>query len=102
MKVRKLAGQMRGVRVMRDPSSILFSTFTGLDGIQYGYVIVPSEESPAVFDGKEWHSILEEEIADWSAFAMTEASSQYSSLQAYAAVPEYLTILSSLYGVAAA
>lgn len=102
MKVRKLAGQMRGVRVMRDPEGILFSPFTGLDGIQYGYVIVPSEESPAVFDGVEWHSILEDDIEDWSVFAMQEASSQYSSLQAYASVPEYMTIMSSLYGVAAA
>jgi hypothetical protein len=99
MKIRNLAGQMRGVRVMRDPNGILFSPFTGMDGLQYGYVIVPTEDSPAVFDGKEWHSILAEDIEDWTTFSMSEAQMQFSALQANAALPEYQTIMNSMYGM---
>lgn len=102
MKVHKQAGQMRGVRVMQDPNGILFSPFHGTDGIQYGYVIVPTEESPAVFDGVEWRSILEEDVSDWKSFAMSEAQNQYSALQANASAPEYAVVLSSLYGMVAA
>jgi hypothetical protein len=102
MKVRKLAGQMRGVRVMRDPAGILFSPFTALDGIQYGYVIVPSEESPAVFDGAEWHSILEEEIADWATFAIAESQTQFTALQGNMTHPDYAAILNSMYGMVTA
>ena len=102
MKVRKLAGQMRGVRVMRDPDGILFSPFTALDGIQYGYVIVPIEESPAVYDGKEWHSILEEEVTDWTSFSMAEAQNQFTALQGKGDKPEYQSILVSMYGTVAA
>jgi hypothetical protein len=102
MKVRKLAGQMRGVRVMRDPEGILFSSFTALDGYQYGYVIVPIEESPAVFDGKEWHSILEEEVSDWTSFSMAEAQTQFAALQTKTDMPEYQSILVSMYGTVSA
>lgn len=99
MKIRNLAGQMRGVRVMRDPDGILFSSFTGLDGFQYGYVIVPTEDSPAVYDGKDWHSILAEDIEDWTSFSMAEAQAQFNSLQANASKPEYQAIMNSMYGM---
>jgi hypothetical protein len=102
MQIHNEAGKLRGVRVMRDPSSLLLSTFTGTDGIQYGYVVVPSEESPAVFDGKEWHSILKDEIEDWTTFSMTKAQEQFVAMQSYATIPEYQSIMNSLYGMAAA
>ena len=54
------SGMMRGVRVMRDPEGILLDPFTDQTGMQYGYVIVYGEESPAVFDGENWHSIIDE------------------------------------------
>lgn len=54
------SGMMRGVRVMRDPEGILLDPFTDVTGIQYGYVLVYGEESPAVFDGENWHSIIDE------------------------------------------
>jgi hypothetical protein len=99
MKIRNLAGQMRGVRVMRDPNGILFSPFTAMDGLQYGYVIVPSEESPAVFDGKEWHSILAEDVEDWVSFSMAEAQVQFAALQANVNLPEYQAVMTSMYGM---
>jgi hypothetical protein len=54
------SGKMRGVRVMRDPAGILMDPFTDGTGMQYGYVLVYGEESPAVFDGENWHSIIDE------------------------------------------
>lgn len=102
MKVRKLAGQMRGVRVMKDPAGILFSPFTALDGIQYGYVIVPTEEAPAVFDGKEWHSVLEDVIEDWASFAMNESQTQFTALQGNMSHPDYMAIMTSMYGMVTA
>jgi hypothetical protein len=52
-----------------------------------------------VFDGKEWHSILAEDIEDWTTFSMSEAQMQFSALQANAALPEYQTIMNSMYGM---
>jgi len=54
------SGKMRGVRVMRDPAGILMDPFTDSTGMQYGYVLVYGEEAPAVFDGENWHSIIDE------------------------------------------
>ena len=102
MKIKSQAGLMRGVRVMQDPNSILLSTFTGLDGVQYGYVVVPTEDSPAVFDGIEWHSILEDEVQDWPSFAMAAATEQFSAIQLNLSVPAYQQILTSMYGMVAA
>lgn len=59
------SGKMRGVRVMRDPEGILLDPFTDETGIQYGYVLVYGEEAPAVFDGQEWHSIIDEADVNW-------------------------------------
>jgi hypothetical protein len=58
--IRPFAGKMRGVRVMPDPLSILLNPFDE-GGTTYGYVIVPGEDSPAIYDGAEWHSILDTE-----------------------------------------
>jgi len=55
------AGKMRGVRVMRDPEGVLLDPFVDETGIQYGYVLVYGEEEPAVFDGENWHSIMDSE-----------------------------------------
>jgi hypothetical protein len=57
--IREQAGKVRGVRVMQDPDGILLSPFTNEAGTMYGYLIVPNEGDPAVFDGTEWHSICD-------------------------------------------
>jgi hypothetical protein len=59
------AGKLRGVRIMRDPAGVLIDPFIDDTGIQYGYVIVYGEEQPAVFDGTEWRSIMDEEDSTW-------------------------------------
>lgn len=101
MKIRNLAGQMRGVRVMKDPAGILFSPFTAMDGFQYGYVIVPTEDAPAVYDGKDWHPIADETIEDWTSFSMAEAQTQFAALQAHGTTPEYQAVMNSMYGMVA-
>ncbi len=50
---------MRGVRLWADPDGILESPFDE-DGVKMGYIYVYGEESPAVFDGTTWHSVLAE------------------------------------------
>jgi hypothetical protein len=59
MMIKANAGKMRGIRVMRDPEGILLDPFTDETGIQYGYVVVYGEEAPAIFDGTEWHPVLD-------------------------------------------
>jgi hypothetical protein len=59
--IKPFAGKMRAVRVMSDPLGILLNTFEQ-DGAKFGYVIVYGEDSPAVFDGTNWHSILEDGV----------------------------------------
>jgi len=51
------AGLMRGVRLWADPDGILESPFME-QGMQMGYIYVYGEESPAVFDGTTWHSVV--------------------------------------------
>jgi hypothetical protein len=58
--IKPFAGKLRGVRVMPDPLGILLNPFEE-NGVTYGYVIVQNEESPAVFDGAEWHSIMDDD-----------------------------------------
>jgi hypothetical protein len=52
------AGIMRGARLWPDPDQILYSPFEE-SGQILGYVLVYGEEAPSVFDGKEWHPIIE-------------------------------------------
>jgi len=56
------AGLLRGARLWPDPEGILSSPFIE-DGKQLGYIYVYGEESPAVFDGTKWHSILKEGVS---------------------------------------
>jgi hypothetical protein len=56
-KIPARAGLMRGVRLWADPDGILESPFDE-DGMKLGYVYVYGEDAPAVFDGKNWHSVL--------------------------------------------
>jgi hypothetical protein len=51
------AGLMRGVRLWGDPDGILESPFEE-EGMKMGYIYVYGEDSPAVFDGTNWHSVL--------------------------------------------
>jgi hypothetical protein len=48
---------MRGVRLWADPDGILESPFDE-QGQKMGYIYVYGEDSPAVFDGTNWHSVL--------------------------------------------
>lgn len=57
--IKPRAGLMRGARLWADPEGILVSPF--MEGPeQMGYVLVYGEEEPAVFDGTNWHPILED------------------------------------------
>jgi hypothetical protein len=56
-KIPPRAGLMRGVRLWADPDGILESPFDE-DGMKMGYIYVYGEDSPAVFDGTTWHSVL--------------------------------------------
>lgn len=66
MAIKPNAGQLRGVRAVRDPEGILLDSFTDAMGGQVGYVIVYGEGMPAVFDGTTWHPITEETEAEWT------------------------------------
>lgn len=63
--IKSNAGKIRGVRVMRDPAGVLLDPFTDETGMQYGYVLVYGEESPAVFDGENWHSVIDDTDLNW-------------------------------------
>lgn len=79
--IKPRAGLMRGARLWADPEGILVSPF--MEGPeQMGYVLVYGEESPAVFDGTNWHSILDTD-ADW--FEMDQViAAQYYKILDYA------------------
>ena len=59
------AGKMRGVRVMRDPDGVLLDPFVDESGVQYGYVVVYGEGTPAVHDGETWHAVTDKTDAEW-------------------------------------
>ncbi len=61
------AGKMRGVRVMRDPDGVLLDSFVDESGVQYGYVVVYGEGSPAVHDGETWHPVTDLSEEEWEA-----------------------------------
>lgn len=56
------AGQMRGFRIVRDPDGILFDPFEYM-GTQMGYVITYGEGVPAIHNGEEWVTVLDDESA---------------------------------------
>ena len=59
--IRPRAGTTRGVRIWPDPDGIFFSPFIE-QGQQLGYIFVYGEDAPAVFDGKDWHPIMSEDV----------------------------------------
>ena len=75
------AGLMRGVRLWPDPDGILISPFQE-NGQTLGYVLVYGEEAPAVFDGTEWHSVIEN--PDQWAEMMPLISEQYYKIVEHA------------------
>jgi len=92
------AGLTRGVRLVPDPDGILASTFTE-QGMTMGYVYVYGEESPAVFDGTTWHSILVES-ADWYSM-QDEIAAQYHKIVEQAKINKEYEELASYVGVRA-
>jgi hypothetical protein len=65
MKIRSEAGKLRGVRVMADPEGILLDPFLDMDGITtFGYLLIPHEGSPAVYDGRDWHPVYDGDDLD--------------------------------------
>lgn len=89
------AGLMRGVRIWPDPDGILLSPFEE-QGHKMGYVFVYGEDEPAVFDGKEWHSVLSEGY-QWSNMQEDIAAQYYLILEhaekneAYKTLAGYIT-----------
>jgi hypothetical protein len=96
MEIKQGAGQLRGVRVLPDPKGILLSTFTHVDSIQYGYLIIPSEGEPAVYDGENWHSIHTGTMEDISTIATQQYDAAISALEEN---PEYQQIVSAVTSV---
>jgi hypothetical protein len=93
MEIKQGAGQLRGVRVLPDPEGILLSPFTHYDGSQYGYLVVPSEGSPAVYDGENWYSIHTGSEDELPAIA----NKQYeAAIKASSSNPEYQQIVSAV------
>ena len=66
MAIKPNAGQLRGVRAVRDPEGILLDPFADPLGGHVGYVIVYGEGLPAVYDGTNWHPITEETEEEWN------------------------------------
>jgi hypothetical protein len=66
MAIKPNAGQLRGVRAVRDPEQILLDSFADPLGGYVGYVIVYGEGLPAVYDGTTWHPITDETEEEWS------------------------------------
>lgn len=66
MAIRPNAGQLRGVRAVRDPEQILLDPFADPLGGYVGYVIVYGEGLPAVYDGTNWHPITDETEEEWN------------------------------------
>jgi hypothetical protein len=90
------AGMMRGVRLWADPDGILLSPFDE-SGQKMGYVLVYGEESPAVFDGKEWHSVLQEGL-DWAGMHSLIADQYYKVIEHAAKNPEYAALAQHITG----
>lgn len=93
MKIRPEAGKLRGVRIMEDPDGILLDPFLDMNGqTKFGYLVVPSEGEPAVFDGQDWHEIHEGDMVDLSTIAMTQREAMEAA--ARAGKQEYANMLS--------
>ena len=56
------AGQMRGFRIVRDPDGILLDPFEYM-GTQMGYVLTYGEGVPAIHNGEEWVTVVDDESA---------------------------------------
>jgi hypothetical protein len=90
------SGLMRGVRLWADPDGILLSPFDEM-GQKMGYVLVYGEDSPAVFDGKEWHSVLDSE-QDWSSMHELIADQYYKIIEHASKNPEYAQLAQHITG----
>lgn len=66
MAIRPSAGTMRGVRAVRDPKGILLDSFDDPIIGKIGYVVVQGEGTPAVYDGENWHSVLNYSEDEWN------------------------------------
>jgi hypothetical protein len=97
MEIKQGAGQLRGVRVLPDPKGILLSVFTHFDGIQYGYLVIPSEGEPAVYDGENWHSIHTGTSEDVATIAAQQYEAAVSAIEDH---PEYQQIVSAAASIA--
>lgn len=97
--IKPYAGKLRGVRVMPDPLGILLNPFEE-NGSTFGYVIVQNEDSPAVFDGSEWHSILEDD-SDWESNMNDMFISQLSKISESVELDPAYERISTLFSVGA-
>lgn len=99
MAVRPNAGTMRGVRAVRDPKGILLDTFEDPIIGKIGYVVVQGEGAPAVFDGENWHPILNIAEEEWNNSVSTLVSEQGQRLiQNANSDPAYAQLAAQLVG----
>jgi len=94
--IRPRAGTTRGVRIWPDPDGIFFSPFIE-QGQQLGYIFVYGEDAPAVFDGKEWHPILEGETK-WEDMQEQIVAQYYKVYEHAQKNPAYKAIAERLVG----
>lgn len=94
------AGKMRGVRVMRDPAGVLLDPFTDETGLQYGYVLVYGEEAPAVFDGENWHSVIDEADVNWEEELPEKLQTQAQKIMELAATEPVYAELAKIMNIA--
>jgi hypothetical protein len=66
-------------------------------GMQMGYVLVYGEDSPAVFDGKEWHSVLDTD-KEWSAMNDQISQQYYAIIEHSKKNPEYAMLAQHIMG----
>jgi hypothetical protein len=81
-----------------DPDGILASSFEE-QGQKMGYVYVYGEESPAVFDGTTWHSILVGDV-DWYSMQEKIAVQYYKIVEHAKTNKEYEQLSSYVTGSA--
>lgn len=99
MAVKPNAGTMRGVRAVRDPQGILLDTFEDPIIGKIGYVVVQGEGAPAVFDGENWHSVMDITEEEWTNSLPTLVAEQGQKIVQNAnADPTYAQLAAQLVG----
>lgn len=99
MAIKPNAGQLRGVRAVRDPEGILLDSFEDPMGGKVGYIIVYGEGLPAVFDGTTWHPITDETEQEWTDALQERIVKQGTAISQAAATNQIYAQLATLMNI---